>query len=96
MTMTMPPPATDPDAGATAYTVAEGTYPNANSERVHVSSLTLAATGADLPSCAGEAHSMPLPATRLMSGPIVPRRHVIATAASIDALNVSLTMVPPT
>ena len=95
--MTTPPPATDPDAGATAYTLADGAYPKCNSEEsVQVSSSTLAATAVNPLECAGDAHSTPLPgAPRLTSGPTVPKRHVIATAASVDALNVSLTMVPP-
>ena len=93
--MTISPPETDPDEGVTAYTTAEGTYTNANSDTLHTSSLALVATATDPPSCAGAMHSTPLPATRLASGPIVPKRHDIAAAASAAALSVSLTIVPP-
>ena len=93
--MTISPPETDPDEGVTAYTAAEGTYANVNSDTLHTSSLALVATATDPPSCAGAMHSTPLPATRLTSGPIVPKRHEIAAAAFVAALSVSLTIVPP-
>ena len=93
--MTISPPETDPDEGVTAYTAAEGTYANANSDTLHTSSLALVATATDPPSCAGAMHSTPLPATRLASGPIVPKRHDIAAAAFVAALSVNLTIVPP-
>ena len=93
--MTISPPKTDPEEGVTAYTAAEGTYENVNSDTLHTSSLALVATATDPASCAGAMHSTPPPATRLASGPIVPKRHDIAAAACVAALSVSLTIVPP-
>ena len=93
MTCTTVPPDTGPDAGAIANTVADDMYSNASSDVLHTSLFTLAEIATMPPSCAGDAHSAPPPAARLLSGPMVPNLHP-DTSASTE-LRASRTTVPP-
>ena len=89
------PPAAVLTAGSIAYTVAEDMYSKAASDMPHTSLFELADTATSPPSRAGAAHSAPYPATRLDSGPMVPKRHPATELASRASPRASLTMVPP-
>ena len=95
ITRTAVPPEIGPADGATAYTAAEDMYSKAASDMPHTSLFELADTATSPPSRAGAAHSAPYPATRLDSGPMVPKRHPATELASRASPRASLTMVPP-
>ena len=96
MTRTTMPPLTELVAGITAYTAAEDVkYSNSSPDPSSTSSFVLTYTAAGPPSLAGDAHSTPYPAARLVNGPMDPKRQLLTTTPSI-VLRSSRTTVPPT